>query len=184
MNLEKINKKIFIISGKARHGKNTVADLIKEYYENQNLKVINDSYAYYIKDYAKRISNWDGNENTKPRELLQQLGTNLIRQNIDRLFFINRMIEDLKVFSYFYDIITISDGRFEEELDLIKNKFDNVILIKVDRPNFDNELTPEQKNHPTETSLDNYNKFDYIIENDSTIENLKEKVNQILKEVE
>ena len=184
MNLEKINKKIFIISGKARHGKNTVADLIKEYYENQNLKVINDSYAYYIKDYAKRISNWDGNENTKPRELLQQLGTNLIRQNIDRLFFINRMIEDLKVFSYFYDIITISDGRFEEELDLIKNKFDNVILIKVDRPNFDNGLTQEQKNHPTETSLDNYNKFDYIIENDSTIENLKEKVNQILKEVE
>lgn len=184
MNLEKINKKIFIISGKARHGKNTVADLIKEYYENQNLKVINDSYAYYIKDYAKRISNWDGNENTKPRELLQQLGTNLIRQNIDRLFFINRMIEDLKVFSYFYDIITISDGRFEEELDLIKNKFDNVILIKVDRPNFDNGLTPEQKNHPTETSLDNYNRFDYIIENDSTIENLKEKVNQILKEVE
>ena len=184
MNLEKINKKIFIISGKARHGKNTVADLIKEYYENQNLKVINDSYAYYIKDYAKRISNWDGNENTKPRELLQQLGTNLIRQNIDRLFFINRMIEDLKGFSYFYDIITISDGRFEEELDLIKNKFDNVILIKVDRPYFDNGLTQEQKNHPTETSLDNYNKFDYIIENDSTIENLKEKVNQILKEVE
>lgn len=184
MNLEKINKKIFIISGKARHGKNTVADLIKEYYENQNLKVINDSYAYYIKDYAKRISDWDGNEDTKPRELLQQLGTNLIRQNIDRLFFINRMIEDLKVFSYFYDIITISDGRFEEELDLIKNKFDNVILIKVDRPNFDNGLTQEQKNHPTETSLDNYNKFDYIIENDSTIENLKEKVNQILKEVE
>ena len=68
--------------------------------------------------------------------------------------------------------------------DIIKNKFDNVILIKVDRPNFDNGLTEEQKKHPTETSLDNYKKFDYIIENDSTIEKLKEKVKQVLKEVE
>ncbi|MBP3461010.1 MAG: hypothetical protein J6K21_01175 [Bacilli bacterium] len=184
MEIKQINKKIFIISGKARHGKNTVSDIIKEYYESKNMKTINDSYAYYIKDYARRISNWDGSEETKPRELLQQLGTNLIREKIDKLFFINRMIEDLKVFSYFYDIITISDGRFEEELDIIKNKFDNVILIKVDRPNFDNGLTEEQKKHPTETSLDNYKKFDYIIENDSTIEKLKEKVEQVLKEVE
>lgn len=184
MNFNKINKKIFIISGKARHGKDTVASIIKEYYTKNGLKVITDSYAYYIKDYAKRISNWDGSEDTKPRELLQQLGTELIRGKIDNLFFINRMIEDLEVFSYFYDIIIISDGRFKEELDIIKNKFDNVILIKVDRPNFNNGLTEMQKLHKTEISLDNYDKFDYIVNNDSSIDKLKLKVEKLLEEVD
>lgn len=180
----KITKKIFIISGKARHGKDTVANIIKEYYNSKNLKVIIDSFAYYIKDYAKRISDWDGKEETKPRELLQQLGTNIIRKNIDNYFFINRMIEDINVFSYFYDIIVISDGRFKEELDTIKNKFDNVTLIKVKRLNFDNGLTEKQKMHSTETALDDYNNFDYIIENNSSINELKLKVEKLLEEVD
>ena len=46
---------------------------------------------------------------------------------------------------------------------------------------FDNNaLTEEQKNHLTETDLDQYTDFDYIIEND---ENLEVKVKEILSEV-
>ena len=60
--------KIYVISGKARHGKDTVALDIKEVYEKKGLKVINLAYGSYIKEYAKRISNWDGSEETKPRE--------------------------------------------------------------------------------------------------------------------
>lgn len=53
----------------------------------------------YIKEYAKRISDWDGNDETKPRTLLQVLGTDIIRNTIDDKFFINRTIEDIKVYS-------------------------------------------------------------------------------------
>ena len=35
-------------------------------------------------------------EETKPRTLLQQLGTDIIRNNIDNYFFIKRIIEDIK----------------------------------------------------------------------------------------
>lgn len=182
MEFNKKTKKIFIIAGKARNGKDTVAGIIKEYFEEKNMKVINNSYAYYIKDFVKRITAWDGSDDTKPRELLQQLGTNLVRNKIDSNMFINRMIEDLKVFDYFYDIITISDGRFKKELDTIKNEFDNVVLIRIVRPNFDNGLTEEQKNHITEIDLDDYDRYDYVIENDSTIENLKNKVYKIIEE--
>ena len=170
---------IFLIVGKARHGKDTVSDLIRDYYKDK--KTINDSYAYYMKDYAKRITDWDGSENTKPREFLQQFGTNLVRNKIDEFFFINRMIEDLKIFSYFFDVVTISDGRLVKEIDTIRENFNNVIVIRVNRPNFDNGLTEEQKNHLTETGLDNYNNYDYIIENDGTIENLKDKIEKILE---
>ena len=74
-----------------------------------------------IKYYAKLISSWDGSEETKPRTLLQQLGTEVIRYQIDNEFFIKRIIDDIKVLSYFCDIITISDARLPEELDLVTN---------------------------------------------------------------
>ena len=72
--------KIFVISGKARHGKDTVALDIKEIYEKKGLRVINLAYGSYIKEYAKKISDWDGKEESKPRELLQELGTDVIRK--------------------------------------------------------------------------------------------------------
>ena len=36
--------------------------------------------------------------------------------------------------------------------------------------------------HRTETDLDNYANYDYVIENDGSLEDLKEKVNDILKQ--
>ncbi|MBQ9181530.1 MAG: hypothetical protein IJ134_02740 [Bacilli bacterium] len=171
---------IYIFAGKARHGKDTCAAIVNELKD----ETINLNFAYTLKDYAKRISNWDGSDETKPRELLQQLGTNIIRKNIDEMFFVKRMIEDIKVFGYFFKYITISDARFKNEIDSIRKNFKKVVVVRVNRPNFDNGLTLEQKNHPTEIDLDDYNNYDYIVENDSTIEELKEKINKIVSEVD
>ena len=119
--MEFINKepKIYIISGKARSGKDTIASIIKEYYESKSKKVITLAYATYLKEYAKRITNWDGQEETKPRELLQNLGVELIKTYIDENMLINRIKEDIKVYSYFFDIIIITDARFKEEIENI-----------------------------------------------------------------
>ena len=75
-----------MISGKARHGKDTVAGLIEKIYKEKNKSIINLQYSSYIKEYAKKISGWDGSEETKPRTLLQELGTDVIRNKIDSLF--------------------------------------------------------------------------------------------------
>ena len=178
MEFIKRNPKIFIISGKARSGKNQISKIIEKYYSNK--KVITISFGYYIKDYAKRVSDWDGNEETKPRELLQQLGIELIKNKIDNKLFINRILQDIEVFSYFYDIIVVNDARLIDEIESLKENYPNSISIRVIRNNYDNKLTLNQKNHLTEIALDNYSKFDYIIEND---ENLEEKVINVLSEV-
>lgn len=175
---------IYIVAGKARHGKDTTASIIKEYYENKNMSVINLQYSSYIKEYAKKISNWDGSEETKPRELLQTLGTEVIRNKIDPEFFVKKICEDIKVYSYFFDVITISDSRVPIEIDIPKEKFDKVYAIKVERTNFDDGLTEEQRKHYTEIALDNYDKFDKIINNDGTVEELKLKIETYLKEME
>lgn len=164
------NPKIFILSGKAKSGKNYVADIISDYYKNS----IQISYAYYLKQYVKKISNWDGLEETKPRTLLQSLGIDLIKK-IDKELLIRRVMEDIKVYSYFFDVIIVTDARLKEEIIIPKNLFD-CITIRINGK--DNDLTLEQKNHITETDLDNY-KFDYII-NNIDIDKTKEEVLKIL----
>ena len=77
MELLKRKIKIIILSGKARSGKDEVADIIENYYKNKNVKKL--SYAYYLKQYVKNISNWSGTEDDKPRELLQTIGIDLIK---------------------------------------------------------------------------------------------------------
>lgn len=182
--MEKKKPKIFIMCGKARVGKDTSAEIIKEIYEEKGLKVINLQYSSYMKEYAKKITDWDGSEETKPREFLQFLGTEVIRNEIDEEFFIKKIIDDIKVYSYFFDIITISDARFKIEIEKIKEQFDNVLSFHLTRDNFSSELTDKQKQHKTEIDLDNYNLYDYEIENNSDIENLKIKIRNIIEEAE
>ena len=176
--------KIYVISGKARHGKDTIALDLKEIYEAKGLKVINLAYGSYIKEYAKRISNWDGLEETKPRELLQELGTEVIRKKIDKDFFVRRICEDIKVYSYYFDIITISDERFPNELEWPKKMFDNVINIRVIRNGYDSILSEKEQKHLTEVALDEYNNYDYVIYNDGTLEDLKKKVSEVVRSEE
>ena len=173
--------KIFVICGKARHGKDTTALIIDKYFEKNNKKVINLQYSSYLKEYAKRITGWDGSEETKPRELLQYLGTEYIRKEIDNLFFVKRMIGDLKVYSKYFDVATISDARMVEEIDELKKEFPNVCAIKVVRPNFDNGLSAEQQKHATEIALDNYDKIDHVLLNDGTLEDLEKKIEDLME---
>lgn len=182
--MEFLDKKpiIFVIGGKARSGKDTVANIIKEYYNAK--KVINLQYSYYIKEYAKKISNWDGNEQTKPRQLLCDIGTDLVRKEIDYLFFVKRTMDDIMVYRYFFDIITISDSRFKEEITIPKKEFSSVYTIGIERPNYNNDLTNEQKGQIIETDLDDFNDYDYVITNDDNLEALKNKTLEILSEVE
>lgn len=171
--------KLFIISGKARSGKSEISKIIENHYKEK--KCITISFAYYLKDYIKRITGWDGSEETKPRELLQHLGIELIKNKIDNKLLINRILQDIEVFSYFYDIIIISDARLIDEIETIKKLYNNSISIRVNREE-DNNLTDKEKKHITETALNNYNKFNYII-NNKNYDNLVNEVENILRMV-
>lgn len=176
--------KIFLIAGEARSGKDTVLQIIKEYYEEKEKSVVKLGFADYIKNYAKKITNWDGKDETKPRDLLQIIGTDIVRNQINKDFFINRICEDIMVYKYFFDVIIISGARFPNELDVPKKVFKNVKVIKVERPNFTNELTDKQKQHITEHALEDYNNYDYLIINDGNIKDLEEKVKKLIEEVD
>lgn len=182
MNLIMKKPLIYVLCGKSGNGKTTSSKIIENFYNAKGKKTISLAYASYLKEYAKRILNWNGDEKTKPRDFLQQLGVELIKTKIDDSFLIKRIIEDIKVYSYFYDVIIISDARFPDEIDNIRNSFENVRTIKL-LGQENKKLTAFQKNHASEVGLENYNNYDYIVDNNGTLDDLKNKIENILSEV-
>lgn len=167
--------KIIILSGKAESGKNKVASIIENKLKYKN--VITISYASYLKEYAKNILKWNGLEETKPRTFLQEIGDYV--KTIDNKFLINRLLQDIEVYKNYFDVIIISDARFIEEINCVKEKHENVSVINVIGK--ENNLNEMEKNHITETALDNYNLYDFKIENIGSIEALEKEVKNIVE---
>lgn len=129
-----------------------------------------------------------------PRKILQLLGTEAGRNIIHPNIWVNALMSEYKRPSYwedrYYDEVNkkgfsgreevwgdlpnwvISDMRFPNELEAVKKR--KGITIRVNRPSVKSE-----DEHESETALDNAT-FDHVIVNDGTIEDLTEKVKQIL----
>ena len=104
-----------------------------------------------------------------PRLLLQLLGTECGRQIIHPNIWVNSTFIDYKEDCKWI----ISDVRFPNEAEAIKSK--GGILIRINRLGFE-----DTGNHESEIALDNYYKFDYIVDNNSTIDDLIKKIREIL----
>lgn len=178
------NKIIYLISGRARNGKGTVSNLLKEEYEKQNLRVCEIQVMRTLKGYLKDYFGWDGKEETKPRKMLQEIGTDIIRNEMNKPFFhINRLIEDIEVLSKFFDVFIVNDIRLPLEIETIKEKFPNAVSINVTRPGYVSPLKISEQVHITELALNDYKNFDYEIIN-SEINKLKDDIIKIISEVE
>lgn len=178
------NPKIIVIAGKARSGKNTIGDMLKELYIRDNKKVIISPYTKYLKEYIREITGDDFLDDHKPRELLQQLGVEIIKEKLGKKdMFIDRQLDDIDIYAYFFDVIIIPDARFPREIDIVKERYSNVTTIKVISAR-ESDLNQKEKEHITETALDNYDDshFDYIICNND-LADLENIVGDIYKKM-
>lgn len=166
--------KIIAISGKAQHGKDTFAEALKEELEERGYNVLLTHYADLLKYMCKNFFGWNGEKDEAGRHILQYVGTNVVRERYPD-FWVNFIIDVLNLFPDEWDYILIPDTRFPNEIERLKESFDNVKLLKVIRPNFESTLTEEQKQHPSEIALDNY-KEDITFYNEGTLNDIKEKI--------
>lgn len=146
------------------------------------------------------------------RSMLQYVGTDLFRTQLHENVWVNALFADYKeaydagdgtLLSYieadhvirFPDWV-ITDCRFPNEAKAIKDH--GGVMIRVNRSPFvqAHELAggddtihalgyavkAQADQHPSETGLDKY-RFDYVIDNNGTVEELSEKVKQILIEL-
>lgn len=176
---------IYLIAGKARSGKNTLANMIEEELEKRGRKSCNIELMRTLKGYAKDYFGWDGRDETKPRDLLQKFGTEIIREKMNKpLFHINRLLEDIDILSNYFDDFIVPDVRFPLEIEKIKEVYPKALSIHIIRDNYIHDcMTDEQKRHITENALDGFDNYDKIIYN-TTLEKLKEETENLVREVE
>lgn len=166
------------ISGKAESGKTTFANLLKENFKEKGQKVMLINYGDMVKYIACQYYNWSGNKDEEGRTLLQKIGTERGR-NIDSLIWIQMVEKIINICSRDYDIAIIADCRFPNEFERWEERNIEIKKILVERVNHNNKLTPEQREHPSETSLDHYDNWDFLVNNDATLEDLERRVNTI-----
>jgi len=173
--------RIFLVAGKAGSGKNEVAKLIKEFYIYKHQQSAITHYSKYIKNFALELTDWDGTDGNKPRSFMQEIGDK-IRQK-DPNYFTGNMIRDIEVYSDYVHNLIISDVRMPNEIEEIKENYDEVYAIYVVNQFGSSKLSIQEQSHITETALEGYDEFDYTIANDS-LATLKEKIFKYLEGLE
>ncbi len=192
------------INGYAGSGKDTVGEIIRMQQPKENWEI--KKFAGKLKEVASIIlgipkTMFEDQEFKKKnlpqmwsdhglpmtvRDFLQRLGTDALRQGLHPNTWVNALMMEYKevcfagkdsegadLFSYPNWVIT--DCRFPNEAIAIKNA--GGIIIKVNRPG-----VTAVNAHPSEVELDHWH-FDYVIENDEGISELKHQVRDILKQV-
>ncbi len=180
-----MNKKIIGVTGIAGSGKDTFALAIKELEPNTDIF----AFAGPLKEACKILFNFSNDQlydpvikeeiddrwKKSPRQILQWLGTDILRNNIDQNFFITNMKQKIEASKAEYIIIT--DIRFNNESEFIKSIGGKV--IKIERPD---AKTTIHSNHITEQGIAN-DLVDVVISNDSTIEEFRIKANSTVKKL-
>lgn len=169
---------IILLSGKARSGKDTTADIIMKKLDGKSVKIAMADYLKYI---AKRYYGWDGVKDKAGRELLQRLGTDKIREQLGwDTFHVERVCENIKIIEDKYDYVFIPDVRFKNEVYYTQAKFPyNTTTIHVERLGFESPLTEEQQQHRSENDLNGFT-YDYEIKSESGLDKLEKQIDLVL----
>jgi hypothetical protein len=198
---------IISITGKIGSGKDTIAEIIQQSTQlNWEVK----KFAGKLKTIAEILcgvpkKHFEEQEFKKTqmseewgmtyREFLQKIGTEALRNGLHENVWINALFADYKAKTIAtgtneFNIIEkdelpnwiITDTRFPNEMNAVKER--NGIIIKVERSlklRKGYDIPNETDLHPSETALDNYTDWDYVIDNNGTLEELRAKIMLILE---
>ena len=188
--LRKLNKReetakptFILISGKARHGKDTTANMLYDEFKKKGKKTLIIHYADLLKYICKQYFGWDGNKDEKGRTILQEVGTDNIRKNYPD-FWVKFVADFIMCFPNRWDYVIVPDTRFPNEASHIVDRGFNAFLLRVNRGgDFVSPLSEEQQRHASETALDNAD-FDFVIHNDGTLQDLRATVNEVCDSIE
>ena len=165
--------KVCCISAKARHGKDTAAAMIAEYLESKGQRVLITHFADLLKFICIKFFGWNGDKDAKGRTLLQRIGNEVIGAKKPE-YWAAFIVDILKFFEDEWDYVLIPDCRYPIEMTTMEDNFDTV-LLRVERPGYDNGLTAAQKRHPSEIAMDGYY-YDALLYNDGSLEDFADKV--------
>ena len=176
--------KLYVIGGKAKSGKNTFGKLLREELKEYGYRPCVMHLTTPLYSYAENYFEWNENSDEKPREFLQKMGVEIIKEKLGKkTFLLDRLSEDIEILSEFFDTFIIVDARLKKEFDYLTSKYQDVVTIKLERENYESGLSDAEKSHITENDLNDYQSFDYLVTNSGII-TLKEKAKELIKKEE
>lgn len=161
---------IILISGKARHGKDTAAQFIEAELKRRGKTVLIVHYGDLVKFVCHTYFNWNGEKDEAGRSLLQFVGTDVVRTN-NPDFWTTFTADILTYFKDGWDYVIIPDCRFPNELSVMSSRGFHTTHLQIFRPNYTSPLTEQQQQHESETALDS-TVPDHYINNYGTLEEL------------
>ena len=173
--------KIICLSGKARHGKDTAATYLKQLFELDGKRVLVAHNADLLKYICKTFFDWNGEKDEAGRELLQHVGTDIVRKKYPD-FWAQFLADILYLFPNQWDYVIVADCRFMNEIDLYGNLGFDAMHVRVVRNNFDSPLTAEQQQHESEVALDTVVP-DWIIDNSGDLTEFYDNLKVLLLEI-
>lgn len=151
---------IILISGKAEAGKDVLAKKLAREFSMLNPRVLH--FAEPLKELCK-LFGWDGNKNEIGRDMLQFFGSGARKFDVN--FWVKTLHESIiKLMRFHFKCFIVADCRYPNEINYFKDRYSKVFTIRIERPDHQNALTQEQREHPSECSLDDY-EFDYTLLN-------------------
>lgn len=180
-------KKVLIgILGRKHHGKDTISDYLVDKYNFTKIAIgdplkeacrilfdFNNDQLYG--DKKEEIDEYWG---TSPRKVYQYIGTDIFRNDINKIMNIDDKFWVKKLLNTYNKIdgnVVVSDVRFQNEVDIIKEN--NGIVIKVVRPNYKYD---SNDTHISENAIDEIKNYDYLIINDKGINELYFEIEKII----
>lgn len=149
---------------------------VSRYYLGKKIIVTYHDFAYIQSNpNTKEIIELQGNYlkliKLTPRLLMQLLGTDFGRNMVHPNLWVNSLMSDYACCDKNW---LVSDVRFPNEIEAIKERGGKIIKIERFSPNDKKEL------HESETALNNYNDWDYVVKNFGTIDDLIVRIKEIM----
>lgn len=173
------NNLVFTCSGKFGSGKDTVAEMIKQYCESIDMSVFKLAFADSLKMHC--IRNFGYENKDTDRHILQDFGTKV--REIEPDFWARQVYTTIDAFRTMFDVFVISDARYKNELRLFPFALlYPVVNIYVARDVEDDEA----RQHESEDLANNPNleeDFHYVIDNNGTLEETYKQVVDMVNDV-
>jgi len=185
-----LKRPMFIIgiTGKAGSGKDTLADhIVKNYgFEKKSFagplkKGVSELFSISMETLNDTVAKEQENPvwNKSPRQLMQWLGTDILRKYIRDDFFIASLANDLN--NSTSHRIVISDVRFDKEAEYLKYLGVPIIRIETGMRKTIATMGKKEAKHSSENGISE-RLIDYTIINDTTIDDLKYTFDNVIAE--
>jgi hypothetical protein len=126
--------------------------------------------------------NFYENKTELSRIMLQTYGTDIIRNRCKETYWVELLADRINN-DKSNDACIITDVRFENEINGLSDFLnDNIILVPI-RIERTLHRTKQYNQHVSETELDNYEYWSYIVDNNSDLTNLMDAAEYIIKDL-